>query len=97
MVEGIKVGAHHLELRFDFQAAALARALDNVEATARHAKVHIFAVAHFDVQPIDTGSFQLFYLRAQHRIIGPKKPSGNFALLANFSNGVAHLNFLIDF
>ena len=76
-----KFGRYICKLRLDLQAGAGDRRLDDVEAAARHAEVHVLAVAHLDVQPVDAGRFQFLDLRAQHRIIRPEEPGGDFAFL----------------
>ena len=90
LVEDIKVGANHLQLRLDFQIGAETGRLDNIKAAAGHVEVHVLAVAHLNMDPIDAGRFQFLHRLAQPAVIGPEKTRRHFTLLLNFTNGVAH-------
>ena len=90
LVEGIEVGAVHLQLGLDLQAGAGAGGLDDVEAAPGHAEVHVFAVADFDMDPVYAGFLQLFDCGAEDGIVGPEEAGGNFALGGDLADGVCH-------
>ena len=87
------VGTMHLQLSFDFQFGACARGFDNIQSSARHGKLHIDAVPHFNVNPVCPALLQILHLRPERRIVRPEQASGDF----NAAGGIAdsrrsHLN-----
>ena len=94
LVESIKIGAIHLELRLNFQVGAGNCGLNDVEAPTWHPKIHVFAVAHFNVQPVHTCRLQILDLCTQHRIVCPEQSGSYFTFLRNFSDGIAHKFYL---
>ena len=55
-----------------------ARALDDVDAATRGGEVHVFAVAHLDVNPVHAAGFEFLNLRAEHAIVRPEETGRDF-------------------
>ena len=72
LIEYAEIRAYHLQLRLDLQLCALAGRFNDIVTAARHGEIHIFAIAHFNVNPVHAGRFQLPHLFAQHRVVRPE-------------------------
>ena len=62
-----------------------ADAVEDVDASPGRGKVHVLAVAHFNVDPVGATGFEFLDRVAQIAVVSPEQSGGDFCLFSDSS------------